>query len=616
MLSRFQRSSHYVTRIASARLSSNEIAKQKPVQVVAKEANIPIERTSLSRGLALNKFEKDFMIFPEFEYREDVEAIKAYAQKVKNELDTVLSGVKNPSDLDSNVLAVLLKNGIFQCFVPKEYGGSDLCHKDLLCITESLGVDLSTFTLVNQTCIASRLLQIYGTEEQKQKYLPKLASFQMKPAICLHDVAGEKTEVLAYKGVDKKLNGWKTDVINGDIADIYFVFATDVTQESNESFSTCYIVDKSEITNGQISVAEKKKTQGLCGVHLSKLNFSNISVREENILGGPGGGNEAANEVMSFGNFYLGSAVVGFMKKALNELASLSNTTIHGNRRLAENVAIQKALSQIAIDLFVIESVVYYLGGLMDEGLVLTTDIENAIVQHLINKVLRQTFTTITQVAGSAATDEAQIYDQMIRDLNTLLSLNVSDLNLAKTISLSMIVTWVEQSHYESRFKKSDALKRLFNLHKNENAWNNPKLKHFIAEHVHPSLEPAARRLENTMSRLDTALNRIVEDSGSRVKEDVATLLSLARIIENNLAMIATISRASRSYSIGLRNADIELIWATSFCHNAARQSKQELEFIMDHYGLIKTNPTVANIGAAVVEFGGYPLEKPIEKNW
>lgn len=58
MLSRFQRSSHYVTRIASARLSSNEIAKQKPVQVVAKEANIPIERTSLSRGLALNKFEK------------------------------------------------------------------------------------------------------------------------------------------------------------------------------------------------------------------------------------------------------------------------------------------------------------------------------------------------------------------------------------------------------------------------------------------------------------------------------------------------------------------------------------------------------------------------------
>lgn len=128
--------------------------------------------------------------------------------------DFLVSNSKNSSDLDSSVLAVLLKNGVFQCFVPKEYGGSDLCQKDLLCITESLGVDLSTFTLVNQTCIASRLLQIYGTEEQKQKYLPKLASFQMKPAICLRDLLvfiSKKTD-LNFLELVKRRKYWPTKV--------------------------------------------------------------------------------------------------------------------------------------------------------------------------------------------------------------------------------------------------------------------------------------------------------------------------------------------------------------------------------------------------------------------
>ena len=388
--------------------------------------------------------------------------------------------------------------------------------------------------------------------------------------------------MLAHSGVEKKLNGWKTDVINGDIADIFIVFAIDVKKTGGDGPTTCYIIDKSELGAGTVTVAEQKHTQGLNAIHLTRMNFSNVTVSEKNTLGGHGIGQDALNEVLSYGNFYAGSATVGFLKRLLKELVKQANTSIEGNRRLAENVAVRRALSDTALNLFVLESIVYYIGGFLDEGLVLTTDIENAIIQKYINRVLKEAFSTITEVVGTSATDHDTEYDKMVRDMNTLLSLNVSDTSLAKTISLSMIVSWVEATNYESKYMRAQSLKKFFNTQKFQDTWSNPKLKHFMAEHVHPSLEPACRNLEGAMTRLDMVLNRIVEDAGSRIKEEIATLESLSKVLENNLAMIATISRASRSYSIGLKNSDIELAWAISFCHSASRQSQQELEFIMD----------------------------------
>lgn len=73
------------------------------------------------------------------------------------------------------------------------------------------------------------------------------------------------------------------------------------------------------------------------------------------------------------------------------------------------------------------------------------------------------------------------------------------------------------------------------------------------------------------------------------------------------------------------------MAWTIAFCYSAARQSEYELEFIMDRkhmlivsylillfldFGLIRTNPAITNVGAAVVDFGGYPIERPIERNW
>lgn len=73
------------------------------------------------------------------------------------------------------------------------------------------------------------------------------------------------------------------------------------------------------------------------------------------------------------------------------------------------------------------------------------------------------------------------------------------------------------------------------------------------------SFQPACRDLEKSMSRLDIALERIIADHGKDVQSDFSLLDGISQVIENNLAMISTISRSSRSYSIGLRNSDLEV---------------------------------------------------------
>ena len=97
--------------------------------------------------------------------------------------------LKDPENgtLPVPALQALAKNNVFASFVSKEFGGNGFCQKDKLLIMEKLGSDLSIFSTVNQVQTAASLITSCGTMEQKTSYLPKIASFQIKPVICLRD---------------------------------------------------------------------------------------------------------------------------------------------------------------------------------------------------------------------------------------------------------------------------------------------------------------------------------------------------------------------------------------------------------------------------------------------
>ncbi|KAI1715450.1 putative acyl-CoA dehydrogenase FadE10 [Ditylenchus destructor] len=208
--------------------------------------HIPVEKKSLSRGLSMNKFEKDFMIFPEYQQTKEVENIKAYTKKLGSDFDKALVTVdKERSGVPAKIIQTLLKNDVFASFVPKAYGGANFCQKDLLLLTEVLAKDdLSVFTVFNEAKSAANLISIFGTQEQKDKYLPKIAAFQCKPTICIYDeptADSEPTEVISAPGNGPQLSGVKINVVNADVADIFIVFA------KRNKENRCYIIDRENL---------------------------------------------------------------------------------------------------------------------------------------------------------------------------------------------------------------------------------------------------------------------------------------------------------------------------------------------------------------------------------
>ncbi|TMS37894.1 hypothetical protein L596_004732 [Steinernema carpocapsae] len=596
-----------------------QLISRKTFDLIA-ESGASVEKWSLSRGLSMNKFEKDFMIYPEYTETDDVEMIKGYTETFRKDLEKALQALTKPQNgLSDEVMACLLKHNVVSTFVSKDFGGLGMCHKDLLKVYEVLGINWSVYTNVNAAHIFTNVLTIYGTEDQKQTYLPKIASGQCKPAICLHeegmgtDLGAMKTEIFGGSKSTEKLKGRKMNVINGENADVYLVFAQRTVPGTTKRQLLCILVDRDELGDGSISIVEKKDMVGLKQSHVSTVDFDNVPVTYKNTLGSDNEIQEIAFEISCSNKMYFGSAVCSYMKNMLQTLSRHCNRTVQNGVALSAHTGVQKAITDLSLSVYVLETVSYYLGGLLDENLVIATDIENAIVHKYANKTLHQALITLVEIMGSAATDCSFKYHDIFGDVATLVSLGMSERDLTDQIAMGTLSTWVKQN---TLLRPKFSFGRIFASADVNSTLHDPKMIHFVAEHAHPSLEPACRALEHSMSRLNAVIGKIAQEQGKTMNADYATISSLSEVIENNLGMLACIARASRSYSIGLRNRELELDWTIMYCTRTAVQTKTELECLGDHFGMVRLNPSILNVGRSVLELGGYCIESPIERNW
>uniref|UniRef100_A0A0N4ZS24 Acyl-CoA_dh_N domain-containing protein n=1 Tax=Parastrongyloides trichosuri TaxID=131310 RepID=A0A0N4ZS24_PARTI len=615
----------YCNSISNANVQKDKThVAQAPLKILKEainEANLSVEKYSLSRGLALNKFEKDFFIFPEFNETEDVEEIKRYCAKLKDDLEESLRfSDDNNVSLNGETLKTLLINDVFRTFIPKEYGGLQFCLKKQIKIFECLGIDFSVFQVVNNIRLAIQLLTIYGTEEQKKKYLSGIAENLIRPAICIYendefDFANMQTEVVGMSHDNCKLNGSKINVINGGTADLFFILSKKMMNDMSNETLSCYIVSKDGIDKNKIKITKSLPRLGLKAVDITDISFTDVTVKNNDILGGEGMGIDIANEIIYRNKLQFSGAVIGFMKNTLESVSSYCNKTLRANCRLSDLPSVQKIISDFAMDIYSLESTTYYIGGLIDENLMVLTDIEENVINRMVCKILRQTMGYISEISGLSNSHGLLNKEKICADIITLLSMNNAEMNLIEQISLSTYYSWTKNNKTATIFKSLSPLKALL-LSDSESSFKSPKPIHYIAEHVHPSLQNACMNLENTMARLNILINKIVKEEGKNIQADYHTLQSLANIIEINVVMSACISRASRSYSIGLRNADLELAWTTYYCNDASKKASIEMESLMEYLNFIRINPVYINIGGSILNSGKYLIESPIERNW
>ena len=272
-------------------------------------------------------------------------------------------------DVVLGILAKAGELGLLATDIPEKYGGLGLDKVSTTVVTEATGTT-GSFTAIYgaHTGIGSLPIVYFGNEDQKKKYLPKLASGEWCGAYCLteadagSDALNARTKaVLSEDGKYYILNGTKMFVTNGGWASSFIVYA----KVDGEHF-TGFIVERD--FPGVSTGAEEKK-MGMDGSSTRPLILEDAKVPVENVLFEIGKGHKIAFNVLNLGRWKLGAATVGGCKGCVIEAVKYANNRIQFNVPISSFGMIKTKLANMAICTFISESMMYRLAGVFDDKL-------------------------------------------------------------------------------------------------------------------------------------------------------------------------------------------------------------------------------------------------------
>lgn len=259
--------------------------------------------------------------------------------------------------------------GLIGVEVPEAYGGLGLDKISAALVSEKLS-KASSFALSIGAHVGIGTLPIvyFGTEEQKQKYLPALATAEKIAAYCLtepssgSDALGAKTTaVLSEDGTHYVLNGTKQFITNAAFADIFIVYA----KVNGKDFST-FIVER---TMEGVSIGPEEKKMGIKGSSTCPLILEDVKVPVENLLWEVGKGHLIAFNILNIGRFKLATGCLGAEKDSIELAAKYANERTQFGKAISSFPLVGKKLAEMNILTYVTESMVYRTAGLFDVGL-------------------------------------------------------------------------------------------------------------------------------------------------------------------------------------------------------------------------------------------------------
>lgn len=258
--------------------------------------------------------------------------------------------------------------GLVGSHIPEEYGGTLLSINTNTLIADFLGAAGGSFNTTFAAHIGIGMLPIlyFGTEEQKKKYLPKLCTAEYKAAYCLtepsagSDAMGIKTRAdMNEDGTHYVLNGQKMWISNAGFADLFIVFA----KIDGDKFTGFIVMADSE----GISLGEEEDKLGIKGSSTRQVYFENVNVPKENVLGEIGEGHKIAFNALNMGRFKLGIMATGGARRAANISIRYATERKQFGKTIASFGAIQHKLAEQAIRIYVMESAMYRVSGLMHD---------------------------------------------------------------------------------------------------------------------------------------------------------------------------------------------------------------------------------------------------------
>jgi len=281
---------------------------------------------------------------------------------------------------------------------PEEYGGLALDKASGVVVAEAIGGGASfSVTFGAMTSLAIMPLIMFGTEEQKQKYLTKLVSGEFVGAYGLSetgsgsDALGARARASVEPDGSFRLNGEKMWLSNCNFADVFIVFA----KVNGEQF-TAFIVER---TWPGVSTGREEHKMGLHGSSTAPLILQEVHVPKANLLGEVGKGHKVAFDVLNYGRYKLGVKCLGGARYVIAEAAKYAAERRQFNQPIANFGAIKHKLGEMTIRTYGLESLIYRLTGLLDVSIEASGGHYSTAVRGALDEYSVES--SIAKVAGS-----------------------------------------------------------------------------------------------------------------------------------------------------------------------------------------------------------------------
>src|SRR5580700_8340702 len=310
-------------------------------------------------------------VFTPADLTDDQRLIGQTAEEFVNK--EVMPLVKDLENKKPGLMAEMVRKGaelgIMSGGIPEEYGGAGLDKIATTVLTEKLSI-YGGFAVTHGAHAGIGTLPIvyFGTEEQKKKYLPKLASGEMIGAYCLSEPqAGSDAQnsltraELNPEGTHYILNGQKMWITNGGFADLYVVFA----KVDGEKF-TAFIVERAF---PGCKPGNEEHKMGIHGSSTTPVFLENCAVPKENVLHEIGRGHIVAFNVLNAGRFTLGASAIGGSKHVLISASKYAKERKAFGKQIGEFGLMKEKLAEMAIQLFAVESMVYRSSGNIESAM-------------------------------------------------------------------------------------------------------------------------------------------------------------------------------------------------------------------------------------------------------
>jgi acyl-CoA dehydrogenase len=293
---------------------------------------------------------------------------------VERDLEAISRQVEDEDRIPEETVQKMRDLGLFGLAIPEEYGGLGLGVLGECLVYQELSKTNACFRsrIGTNNGIGSQGIVIDGTEEQKQKYLPKLAGGEWTACFALtepeagSDAAAIRTRA-ELQGDHWVLNGKKHFITNGDIADVATVFAVTDPQKRARGGITAFIVER---TFPGYSVGTIERKMGLRGSHTAELVFEDCIVPRENVIGGEamvGQGFKTAMKVLDKGRLTMGASAVGTAEKLLELSIDYAKQRVQFGKPIAEFQAIQFMLADMATQIYAARNMLYHAAWLRDQ---------------------------------------------------------------------------------------------------------------------------------------------------------------------------------------------------------------------------------------------------------